>query len=88
MTGRGFRDESCSRGLSTVTVENVRFFFFASSFKKKQKTNPPPLPAFSRVRIQPQTNSNSHLALIQDVMSLTTHSSSSPSIFYYCLHER
>lgn len=27
MTGRGFRDESCSRGLSTVTVEkkNVRF---------------------------------------------------------------
>lgn len=29
MTGRGFRDESCSRGLSTVTVENVRF---ASTF--------------------------------------------------------
>lgn len=86
MTGRGFRDESCSRGLSTVTVENVRFFL--RHRLKKQKTNPPPLPAFSRVRIQPQTNSNSHLALIQDVMSLTTHSSSSPSIFYYCLHER
>lgn len=30
LTGRGFRDESCSRGLSTVTVGNVRFV--ASSF--------------------------------------------------------
>lgn len=85
MTGRGFRDESCSRCLSTATVENVRFFLRHRLKKQQKKT---PLPAFSRVRIQPQTNSNSHLGLIQDVMSLTTHSSISPSIFYYCLYER
>lgn len=51
MTGRGFRDESCSRGLSTVTVGNVRLV--ASSFKKNT------LSAFSPVLTQAPPNQQS-----------------------------
>lgn len=73
MTGRGFRDESCSRGLSTVTVEETNVRFLRHRLKKgKKKTKKPHthLPAFSPVH-------KPFLALIRDVTSLTTHSSNS-----------
>lgn len=76
MTGRGFRDESCSRGLSTVTVENVRF---ASSF------DPLPPPRLHLVLIQltfistnpsRDVSNNTFLSLIVE-----------PSILLRCLYE-
>lgn len=73
MTGRGFRDESCSRGLSTVTVEETNVRFLRHRLKKgKKKTKKPHthLPAFSPVH-------KPFLALIRDVTSPTTHSSNS-----------
>lgn len=73
MTGRGFRDESCSRGLSTVTVENVRF---ASSI------NTPPflplaLPAsnwYSHLNTNPSWDVSNNTFL-----TLTVE----PSLFYF-----
>lgn len=85
MTGRGFRDESCSRGLSTVTVEetNVRFLRHRlKKGKKKTKKTHTHLPAFSPVHIRQQAffSINPRRDVSNDTfLELTVE----PSLFYF-----
>lgn len=87
MTGRGFRDESCSRGLSDSQSGkcplSLRHCIKEKVLNNNDNNNTPPC---LHLRLYSTTNSYSPLGSNQDVSNNTfLNLTVEPSIFYYCL---